>query len=172
MARAQIYWITQTKICTLSCFWGSLNSSTKYGEGLGITMCFESAIPAMHQRLLSMLISSFIVTWTVLAILHLTSQTSFHFAGYLISDFSCCQPQSCLQSPVSLNFELYPEPFQLLFLFLNYIYLFCLVVCFVVVLFCWFLFLHQGCKLRKRELISINYADNMPNELIFDSLGH
>lgn len=135
MARAQIYWITQTKICTLCCFWGSLNSSTKYGEGLEITLCFESAIPAMHHCLLSMLISSFIVTWTVLAILHLTSQTSFHFAGYLISDF--CQPQSCLQSPVSLNFELYPEPFQLLFLFLNCIYIF-LFVCFVVLLVSFF----------------------------------
>lgn len=165
MARAQIYWITQTKICTLCCFWGSLNSSTKYGEGLGITMCFESAIPAMHQCLLSMLISSFIVTWTVLAILHLTSQTSFHFAGYLISDF--CQPQSCLQSPVSLNFELYPEPFQLLFLFLNCIYIF-LFVCFVVLLVSFF----ASRIIAEKELISINFADNMPNELIFDSLGH
>jgi len=30
----------------------------------------------------------------------------------------------------------------------------------------------RGLKLKMTELLSISYADNMPNQLIFDSLGH
>jgi len=43
-----------------------------------------------------------------------------------------------------------------------------LFVCFVVLLVSFF----ASRIIAEKELISINYADNMPNELIFDSLGH
>lgn len=97
MANFQGYWSQALKLRNI---WGLLGAPTE--QSLAIHRCLS---PVQN--------SSFIVTQLLLTILHLTGQTSLHFAGVclLISPAINLNPASDAQ--YLLNFTLSPEPFPM-----------------------------------------------------------